>query len=141
MRLEDFIRDYFVKEDDKKLKFAELIVGKEFFTFEQKIRVFEKILREVTNIKICSPFNGEYDLTENKKDLLKKIRYIREIRNAIAHIHPFRNAGTKDIAIIYTFDKKKKEIILNEKFGMEFFDEYFKIDDILRNLSNELFKK
>jgi len=142
MRLEDFIRDYFVDDDSKKLKFSELIVGKESFTFEQKIKVFEKILGEITGIEIYSPFNGEYDLAKNKKELLKKIRYIREIRNAVAHIHPFRNEGTKDIAIIYTFDKKKKEIVLNEKFNMEFFNEYFmKVDDILRNLHNELFKK
>ncbi len=141
MGLEDFIRDYFVDNDSKKIKFSELIIGKEFFTFEQKIKVFEKILGEMTNIEIYSPFNGEYDLTKNKKELLKKIRYIREIRNAIAHIHPFRNEGTEDIAIIYTFDKKKKEIILNEKFNMEFFNEYFKVDDILRHLSHELFKK
>jgi len=72
---------------------------------------------------------------------MKKIRYIREIRNAIAHIHPFRNEGTEDIAIIYSFNKKKKEIVLNDKFGMEFFNEWFKVDDILRHLHKQLFKK
>lgn len=142
MRLEDFIRDYFVSEDSKKLKFSELIVGKEFFTFEQKIKVFEKIIREITNIKIFSPYNGDYDLDKNKKELLKKIRYIREVRNVIAHIHPFRNQGTEDIAIIYKFDKKKKEIVLNQEFNMHFFKEYFmKVDDILRHLQKELFQK
>ncbi|MDO8528579.1 MAG: hypothetical protein Q7S06_01650 [Nanoarchaeota archaeon] len=142
MQLEDFIRDYFVKEDNKKLKFSELIVRKEFFTFEQKINVFEKILEEIKEIKVIYyTSKGEYDLIKNKKDFIKRIRYIREIRNAIAHIHPFRDEGTEDIGIIYPFDNKKKEIILNDKFGMEFFNEYFKIEEILRQLKKELFKK
>jgi hypothetical protein len=142
MQLEDFIRDYFVKEDNKKLKFSDLIMRKEFFTFEQKIKVFEKILQELKGITIIHyTSKGEYDLMKNKKDLMKKIRYIREIRNAIAHIHPFRNEGTNDIAIIYYFDNKKKEIILNDKFNMEFFEEYFMVEEILRELSKELFKK
>lgn len=142
MQLEDFIRDYFVENDNKKLMFSELIVRKEFFTFEQKIKVFEKILEELKDIRfIHHTSKGEYDLMKNKKDFVKKIRYIREIRNAIAHIHPFRNEGTKDIAIIYYFDNKKKEIILNDNFNMEFFNEYFMIEEILRHLSRELFKK
>lgn len=142
MRLEDFIRDYFIDNEGKKLKFSELIVRKEFFTFEQKIKVFEKILEGLPLREVYSIFNGgEYDLIKNKKELLRKIRYIREIRNAIAHIHPFRNEGTEEIAIIYTFDRKKKEIILNEKFGMDFFNEYMKVDDILRQLHRELFRK
>ncbi len=141
MLLQDFIRDYFVKEDSKKLKFAELIVGKEFFTFEQKIRVFGKIIEELKNVKIINPIKGEYDLTSNRKELLKKLRYIREIRNVIAHIHPFRDAGTNAIGIIYRPNKKSKEIMLDEVFAKEFFDKYLEVDDILRDLSNELFKK
>lgn len=141
MLLEDFIRDFFVDNDNKKLKFSELIVRKEFFTFEQKIKVFEKILQELEIKLVHYTSKGEYDLMKNKKDFIKKIRYIREIRNALAHIHPFRNEGTNDIAIIYPFDNKKKEIVLNDKFNMEFFEGYFMVEEILRKLSRELFKK
>lgn len=142
MQLEDFIRDYFVESNDKKVKFGELIIHREFFTFEQKIKVFEKILEELKDIKVIhyTP-KGEYDLIKNKKDFVKKIRYIREIRNAIAHIHPFRDEGTNDIGIIYHFDNKKKEIILNDNFNVEFFEEYSVVEEILRHLSRELFKK
>ena len=140
MRLEDFIRDYFVDNNDKKLRFGELVIHKEFFTFEQKIRVFEKIIYELKDKKFDT-LNGEYDLTNNKKELIKKIKHIREIRNATAHIHPFRNEGTNDIAIIYHFGGKSKEIILNDKFGMEIFKEYSEVDDILRSLSRELFER
>ena len=105
MQLEDVIMNYFVNDNNKKIKFSELVVRKEFFTFEQKIKIFEKILEDLKDIKITHyTAKGEYDLINNKKDFVKKIRYIREIRNAIAHIHPFRNEGTKNIAIIYIFD-------------------------------------
>lgn len=141
-QLEDVIMNYFVNDNNKKIKFSELVVRKEFFTFEQKIKIFEKILEDLKDIKITHyTTKGEYDLINNKKDFVKKIRYIREIRNAIAHIHPFRNEGTKDIAIIYYFDNKKKEIILNEEFRMEFFSKYCIVEGILRNLSRELFKR
>lgn len=102
--------------------------------------MFKKIIEEYENLKITT-LHGEYVLADNKKELIKKIKYIQEIRNAIAHNHPFRNKGTEDIAIKYNYDGKAKEITLNQSFDMQFFNNYFRVSDILRGLSKELFKK
>lgn len=141
MQLEDFIRDYFIDIEDKKARFEELILGKEFFTFEQKIKVFEKIIGEHTNLKIMVLSKGECDLKDIKKELVKKIRYIREIRNAVAHNHPFRDRETDEITITYNFRNKVKKLSLNESFDIKFFNEYCEVSDILRGLSKELFRK
>ncbi len=139
-QLEDFIRDYFIDDKNKKTKFDELILGKEFFTFEQKIKVFEKIIKEYGNLKINIWIKEVFNLGEDNKKLLKKIRYIREIRNAVAHTHPFRNSEINEIVIKYNFDRKAKEIILNNSFDVKFFNIYLEVSDILRGLSIELFK-
>ncbi len=141
MELANFIRDYFIENDDKKIKFGEWILGKEFFTFEQKIQIFQKIIGENINLEIFVLGKGEYNLGQNKKGLMRKIRYMQEIRNVIAHQHPFRDEGNNEIAIKYNFNGKKKEIILNESFSNNFFKEYCEVSDILRYVSNELFKK
>ncbi len=141
MQLGDFIREYFINDEPKKIKFNELILNKEFFTFEQKIRIFGKIIKEMKDLEIFVLGKGGYNLGDNTKELMERIRYIQEIRNAIAHEHPFRNKGTDEISIKYKFGGKIKEIILNESFGMEFFKGYSEIYDILRSLSKELFKK
>jgi len=141
IKLEEIIRDYFINNEDKKTIFEELILSKEFFTFEQKIRIFEKIIGEYTDLKIEVMFEVEYSLKDNKKELMKKIKYIQEVRNAIAHKHPFRIKDTDDISIKYNFGGKAKEIILSESFNKEFFKDYHKVWDILTGLSKKLFGK
>lgn len=141
LRLQDFIRDYFIDKKKKKEKFEELIVSKEFFTFAQKIRIFEKIIEEYANLKIAVIPKGEYKLGDYKKELMKKIKLIQEIRNQIAHKHPFRDKDTDEITIKYKFDGKSKEIVLNDSFVTKLFKDYMEVFFVLRDLSKKIFKK
>lgn len=130
LQLGDFIGKYFVKEKDKNAKFGELILNKEFFTFEQKIRIFKKLIEEDENLKIRHFSVVEYDLSNNKKEFIKKIEYIREIRNIVAHNHPFTNESG-EFYVEYKSGKKTKELILNELFDKKFFKIYMEVYDAL----------
>jgi hypothetical protein len=121
LEIEEFIAKYFIGNDKRKELFGELILKKEFFTFEQKIRVFTKIINE-NNIEI-----EEFGEKIDKKDLIKNINWIREVRNAIAHNHPFRNPKTNEITIKYKYDNKTKEIPLTSSFDKEFFKIYMQV--------------
>ena len=125
IELENFIECYFIDNEEKKGKFKEFILSEEFFTFEEKIKIFGKIIKE-KSFKIVDEFHKEYDL-KDKEELIRKIRYIQEIRNAIAHNHPFRNEKTNEITLKYKHEKKNKEITLNNDFNKEFFNLYHKI--------------
>ena len=126
LQIGEFLNHYFIDNENKKQQFSELILNKEFFTFEQKIRIFSKIIQQ-ENIKI-ERFGRETD----KKNLIKDIEYIREVRNAIAHNHPFRNPETNDITIKYKHKNKDKEIPLNDVFDKEFFNLYMKVFELVR---------
>ena len=133
--LADFIREYFFKEKIKATEFSNFILNKEFFTFEQKIQVFSKLLENYGDLKLTDSHLKEFHVSENQKDLIKKIRYVQKIRNILAHNHPFTKESGEPY-VEYFSQNKTKELILNEAFDKEFFDNYFNVSWILRELVN-----
>lgn len=129
IELENFIKNYFINKEDKKEEFGDLVLSKEFFTFEQKIRIFQKIIKKGV-FKITNDLGDKYVGGENK--LIKDIEYIQEVRNAVAHIHPFRDQKTGEITIKYKHKKKEKEIIFNDIFDKQFFYLFDNVFMILR---------
>ena len=131
--LVDFIREYFVKEKDKSSKFNDFILNKEFFTFEQKIQVFSKLLEDYRELKLTDSYGKEFYIFKDKKELIKKIKYIQEIRNILAHNHPFTKKSGKPY-VEYTSHNKTKELILDGEFDKNFFRNYTNVYWILRDL-------
>jgi len=133
MFLTEFIRKYFVKEENKSKEFEDFILSKEFFTFEQKINVFTRILRKSKEINIRDGAGEEFNAMKDYKIFIEKVRYIKDIRNILAHNHPFTKR-TGEPYVGYTKDDKKKELILNEEFDQQFFMKYIYVSDTLRRL-------
>jgi hypothetical protein len=132
--LADFIRGYFIKEKDKAIKFNDFILNKEFFTFEQKIRTFGKLLEEYGDLRLTDSYGKEFHVSKERKDFIKNIKYIQKIRNIVAHNHPFTKKDTRESYVEYTFKGKREELILNDAFDKKFFKHYTDVSWILRDL-------
>ena len=135
-----FICNYFVSLGKRDL-FNELVLEKEFFTFENKIKVLEKLeigglMKRVRDMK-GNPFR----FSEDKKEFIKAIRWVREIRNAIAHKRAGLEVNEKALKIRYHFDVKDKEILLNDQFLKRFWDITSPLSNILLNMSLKLDKQ
>lgn len=143
--LVNFINKYPVKEKDKTIKSNNFILNKKSFTFEQKIRIFNKILKDFGDLKLANALEKGFHVPTEREELIKKIKYIKDTRNILAHNHPFTKKETREPYVEYTDKGKTEELILNEAFDKEFFRNYMYVDGILRDLikfynDNQTFK-
>lgn len=106
--LSEVLKIYFVENPLKQAKFVDLVLSKEFFTFEEKRKVLKKLKFED---------NGDYNFEEI---VHSDLRYIQEIRNQLAHSLRKYDEKRGCFKIEYIRDGKKKEIFLNEEFIKEF---------------------
>jgi hypothetical protein len=131
-RLNQLFSQYFCK-DTLSGEFEEKILNREFFTFENKIRLLNR-LSIYPIITSCFRHEGKKNPTinfHNINQLKKGLAFIREIRNALAHSPIHTDNLTPNSTIKYTYDKKRKEIELTSDFVADYTQKAAEITEIL----------
>lgn len=114
--IEDVILRYYFSGEGKKTEFHEDILKKEFFSFEQKIKLLKKI-------RDC----GE-------DGLIKEIRKVQAIRNTVAHNQGIFDERTRNYIISHREGGKKKSEAFNKKYIQKFQHDCFTIKEKLKGI-------
>lgn len=132
-RLDDIISCFlFGSDQDKKDIFRELILGAEFFTFIQKKKAVEKIIKQ--NSSIFPNLTKETGL-----QVIQTLHNIINDRNKMAHGNIYLDYKDKRALIAY-YEEGNKEIELNSKFFGDFDRRIEFLHNELDNLLKQLKK-
>ncbi|MBU2637721.1 MAG: hypothetical protein KJ955_02010 [Nanoarchaeota archaeon] len=112
----DFILSKYFCNNTTDVEFRTGVLGKEFFTFMQKIKIFSEL-----QIHKRPHFKGEYD------GYSEKLFNLAEIRNAFAHGH----LDTEEKTILYLRGDKQKTLQIDEQLQKQFFENINSLDKML----------
>lgn len=112
----DFILSKYFCNNTSDVEFRTRVLGKEFFTFFQKIKIFYEL-----QIHKLPHFKDKYE------GYSEKLYNLDEIRNAFAHGY----LDTEEKTILYLHGNKQKTLQINEQLQKQFFENINLLDEML----------